>query len=302
MAQIYVPTESALTHRQFKSCASSIEVLIGGQSDIKASIVPTLLHPQAFNFSDTGEGSIESYFKFRTILPEVPNIRCLVYSLSLPQFVGVRSERLYSRIYRHGYVTRDDYADLRALGVRSPARERLLARFEVTGKAELFVMRQNVINALKAKPTRGLLKGELIRGYRRQDGSHVDVERAETMVDHHFNEGGVPVDPVMVSYFERMLRLFADRGVPVVTVSPPVTDVYRKAAERHVSIDEIRAATLESPAFEGLVTRHIDMTTAFESDYEYFRDQNHMNARGAQAATEFLRAEISDLIGGRVTR
>ena len=291
---IYVPTEYSATHKQFLASETTIEVLIGGQSDIKATLAPDMIDRHAFNYADTGESPIESFFKMRFHLPCMPRLRLLIYSVSLPSFVGVRKQRLYSRLYRRGHITRADYPALRAFGVISPPWEHFSALFRRTGKPELYETRRNVIRLLKREPLVHSLKGPIVKGYRYQTGSRVDPDLAVKMAAHHFE--GDPLDPVLIDYFEKLLRLCADHDVKVVALSPPVTDAYLAAAEKYVTRDELFAATIRNPRFGDLIDRHIDMTDLFATRYECFRDQNHMNAAGAREASRYVATQLGDLV------
>jgi hypothetical protein len=289
----YVPTEYSLTHRQFLAAEKSVEVLIGGQSDVKCALAPDLIDAHAFNYADTGESPIEGYFKLRHHLPRMPKLRLVMYSLSLPSFVGVRKERLYPRLYRRGHLTRSDYPALRELGVASPLRDHLSAMVKLTGKPELFRMRKNLERKLRGRPPLPPFKGVLVDGFRLQEGSDVRAGHAAAMARHHF-EGDQPLDAVLVDYFERMARLCRDAGVIFVTVSPPLTDVYLDAAEEFLTREELRAATVDNPRFDGLIHTHIDMTDMVASKYELFRDQNHMNAAGAEIASRHVAEVLGD--------
>ncbi len=295
MAGIYIPTEHTITHRQFLAAEPNIEVLIGGQSDVKAALAPPLIDRAAFNYADTGESPIEGYFKFKHHLPRMPKLRVVIYSLALPSFVGVRKQRLYSRVYRRGQISRADYPALRELGVRRPALENLVARAKFTGKSEMYEMRENLKRRLRRQPPRPPIKGVLVDGFRYQEGSKVEADRATTMAAHHF-AGDDPLDPTLLDYFERLLRLCRDRGLTTVTVSAPVTDVYLAEAEKYVTRDQVFGATVHHPRFAGLIDHHIDMTDMFADRYEFFRDQNHMNARGAEAASRHVASVLGDLV------
>ncbi|MDH3498865.1 MAG: hypothetical protein OEM97_01975 [Acidimicrobiia bacterium] len=299
MADIYVPTEYALTHKQFLAAEPNIEVLIGGQSDVKAALAPPLIDAAAFNYADTGESPIESYFKLKHHLPRMPKLRVLIYSLSLPSFVGIRKERLYGRMYRRGQLSRADYPALREIGVASPIRDHIGALLKFTGKPELFRMRQNLIRKLSRKSPLPPAKGELVRGFRYQEGSKVEPRMALRMAEHHFK--GDPLDPVLIDYFEQLLHLCRDNKVTVVTVSPPVTDIYLAAAEKYVTRADLFAATVDNPRFDGLIHKHIDMTDMYATRYELFRDQNHMNASGAELASRHVASVLGDLVHPEAT-
>ncbi len=292
---IYVPTEYATTHRQFLAAESSTEVLIAGQSDVKACLAPPLIDRAAFNYSDTGESPIESYFKLRYHLPRMPKLRILLYSLAIASFVGVRTQRLYSRMYRRGYIRPSDYPALRELGVRNPAVEHITSMLKFTGKPELAQTVTNAWRAVRRQPPLPPLKGELLRGFRYIEGSRVEADRAADMARHHF-AGHDPCDPLLIGYFEKILQLCKEQGITVIAVSAPVTDLYLKAAAEYVTWDEVLAATVHNPRFEGLLDGHIDMTHMFEDRYELFRDQNHMNVLGAQEASRHVAAVLGDRV------
>ena len=300
MSGWYIPTEYSLTHRQFLDAEKDVEVLIGGQSDVKCALAPELIDARAFNYADTGESPIEGFYKLRYHLPRMPRLRLVIYSLSLPSFVGVRKERLYPRLYRRGHLTRADYPALRQLGMASPAREHLTALVKFTGKPELYRMRENLKRKLSGKPPLPPFKGELRKGFRLQEGSDVRPHAAAGMAQHHF-EGDEPLDPVLIDHFERMAQLCRDAGVRFVTVSPPVTDAYLEAAEGFLTRDDLHAATVDHPRFADLIHTHIEMTDMVATKYELFRDQNHMNAAGAEVASRHVVEVLSDLVSPPAT-
>lgn len=294
MPGVVVSTEHSVTHRQFLAARDRIEVLIGGQSDVKTALAPQLIDRAGFNYADTGESPIEGFFKMRRHLDEMPNLRVFMYSLALPSFVGTRTERLYARVYRRGHVTRSDYPSLKELGVRSPMRDRICAVFECTGKSELMQTRRNIVRRLRGRRPLPPVKGTVVSGFRYSEGSRVDPRQAASLARHHFS--GDPLDPIVIGYFERMLRMVKERGVTVVTVAPPVTDVYLEAAKPYLTVDQLESATVRNPRFEGLIDQHIDMTTMFADRHELFRNQNHMNAQGAEVASRHVAAVLGPIV------
>src|SRR4030042_4744144 len=60
------------TVKDFEKEKGEIQILFLGQSDMKRAVIPEIMSFKAYNFAELGESFIETYFKFKYYIDEMP--------------------------------------------------------------------------------------------------------------------------------------------------------------------------------------------------------------------------------------
>lgn len=71
------------TVKDFERQKSEIQILFLGQSDIKRAIIPEAMPFKAYNFAEQGESFIETYYKFKYYVDDMPNLKVVILPLTL---------------------------------------------------------------------------------------------------------------------------------------------------------------------------------------------------------------------------
>jgi hypothetical protein len=290
---IQLETEEDATFDQFAQVSDRIEVLILGQSDIKAALDPERFPAETFNLADHGENFIETYHKLKRHLPEMPRLKVVVMALGPWTFSSFRTDRLRTFMYRR-YIGWKDIRELRTLKGSRVVRQKLKSMFQVVDPLPLRRTAKSLMLVMRGGEPLDT-KGELYRGHRRNNRSDVRAHAAVNMVRHHF-EGSTLLDPHIVAYFAKTLELCRDKGLTVVMVTCPVVDLYRIEMEKYITGADLRRIVWDEWGMGPLIARHVDGLGMYEDRYELFTDQNHINLTGSRLFTDHVVAEIADLL------
>ncbi len=293
---LLIRPEETRTYEEFLRHAADLELLIAGQSDIKNALIPSAFGVEAYNFADTGESFIETYYKLRHHLDDMPRLRVVILPLSIYSFSSFRTDRIRPLAFRRRYIRWSDIRELYRMKGWVVVRQKLLSYAQMVGKREVYwFLRRLKRTVTRSAPPPPPDRVTLDRGHRRLYKNDVRPHRAKGLV-RFMLEGSNLYDPHLLDYFERTLRLCADRGLRVVTVACPLTDLYLEAAAEFVTPEQFRDRILSDDRFTRYIDRHLDHAELFPERHEYFADQNHLNHRGAEVFSRLVAEEIADLL------
>ncbi|NQT90746.1 MAG: hypothetical protein HQ558_05780 [Candidatus Omnitrophica bacterium] len=290
----YIRHESvfARTVTDFEGRKDEIEVLFLGPSDVKRSIIPAAFDQKAFNFSNAGENSIETYHRLKYYIDDMPRLKVVVLPLSLATFSSFITDRIRPEYYKYGYIT---YADLWQLyNVKGAIilKQKFLSFFSAMQKEQMmpFLMYMDSLSRGVSfnSPT-------LIDGYARSNSVAVTKGFASDRARWHL-EGSDVFDEDLLLYFEKTLRLCNAKGISVVLLSCPYRDDYLLYAGRYIDKDALHKKVLEDPGYSGLIYRHLDYLDLYADEHDLFREPDHLNHKGAVKFSRLVAEDISGMM------
>jgi hypothetical protein len=286
----------ARTVKGFEEQKDQIQILFLGQSDMKNAIIPNAMPYRSYNLADSGENFVATYFKLKYYIDEATRLKIVVLPLPLESFATARLDwvrgRNFTKYFSYGYIT---YQDLREL-YRMMGFKVVLKKFEsifpLPDHKQLKTFWQNVGNLIRNKP---IERTEINDGYRKAFGSRVSEESAIAMVRHRFHKK-YQFDERLLTYFEKILVLCHRRGIKVVTLSIPVTDYYKKHAEKYVTKAALYEKIITDPRFSPYIYKHLDYLELYAKDHSLFFNVDHMNYKGATLFSQLIASELSKVM------
>jgi hypothetical protein len=300
--RIFFRPESVFTRtvNGFEEQKGQIQVLFMGQSDMKYAIIPKVMPFKSYNFAELGEGYIGNYLKLKYYIDEMPHLKVVVLSFSLPSFSSTRlnwAERRnfsMSNYFSYGYITHQDFKELYKTRGFIVVSQKISSFSPLLDKAQIRFFWRNLKKLIRNQP---IQKTVMEDGYIKVPVSAVIEEQAEQRIQGHFDKSHKnDFDKDLLSYFERILVLCHQRGVKVVTLMIPTTDYYIKHAEKYVTRSALYEKVLTNPKFSPYIYRNLDYLDFYAKDHTLFVDADHLNHKGATVFSERIASELSKIM------
>jgi hypothetical protein len=300
--RIFFRPESVFTRtvNGFEEQKGQIQVLFMGQSDMKYAIIPKVMPFKSYNFAELGEGYIGNYLKLKYYIDEMPHLKVVVLSFSLPSFSSTRlnwAERRnfsMSNYFSYGYITHQDFKELYKTRGFIVVSQKISSFSPLLDKAQVRFFWRNLKKLIRNQP---IQKTVMEDGYIKVPVSAVIEEQAEQRIQGHFDKSHKnDFDKDLLSYFERILVLCHQRGVKVVTLMIPTTDYYIKHAEKYVTRSALYEKVLTNPKFSPYIYRNLDYLDFYAKDHTLFVDADHLNHKGATVFSERIASELSKIM------
>jgi len=281
------------TVKDFERQKGEIQVLLLGQSDMKRGVIPEIMPFKTYNFAELGESFIETYFKFKYYIDELPSLKVVVLPLPLVSFSSFRTNRIGTNYYSYGYISYRDLWELYQIKGFLVIRQKLVSLSPMLDPGQLRTFRKNVKRLIKKQP---IQKAVIQKGYHLLTiKGRVNEKMAISSFKRHF-QGHNIFDKDLLHYFERILILCHERGIKVVTLTIPVTDYYLKHAERYITKAALYEKVFMNPKFSPYIYKHLDYLDLYAKDHTLFVDGDHLNHEGATAFSERIASELSKVM------
>jgi len=300
--RIFFRPESVFTRtvKGFEEQKGQIQVLFMGQSDMKYAIIPKVMPFKSYNFAELGEGYIGNYLKLQYYIDEMPHLKMVVLSFSLPSFSSTRlnwAERRnfsMSNYFSYGYITHQDFKELYKTRGFIVVSQKISSFSPLLDKVQVRFFWRNLKKLIRNQP---IQKTVMEDGYIKVPVSAVIEEQAEQRIQGHFDKSHKnDFDKDLLSYFEKILILCHQRGVKVVTLMIPTTDYYIKHAEKYVTRSALYEKVLTNPKFSPYIFKHLDYLDFYAKDHTLFVDADHLNHKGATIFSERIASELSKIM------
>jgi len=285
----------ARTVKGFEAQKDQIQILFLGQSDMKYAIIPQAMPYPSYNFAESGENFVATYFKLKYYIDKTPGLKIVVLPLNLTCFSTTRLEwvrgKQFPQYFSYGYITYEDFRELYKLMGFKVVLKKMQSLLPFPDSRQMKTFLQNVGNLVRSKP---IERSEIDDGYFKVSGGNVSEEYAREAVQHRFRKK-YKFDEGSLTYFEKILVLCHSRGVKVVTLAMPVTDYYIKHAEKYVTRAALYERVVANPRFSPYIYRHIDYMDRYAKDHALFWNGDHLNFEGATIFSKLVASELSKI-------
>ncbi|NWG01872.1 MAG: hypothetical protein HXY44_03315 [Syntrophaceae bacterium] len=278
------------TVREFEKEKSEVQILFVGQSDMKRAVIPDIMSFKAYNFAELGESFIETYFKLKYYIDDMPRLKVIVLPLTLASFSSFRTNRIGTKYYSYGYISYRDLWELYQIKGPLVIGQKLMSLSPLLDREGLTTFWKNV---------RRLIKGQPIERAILQEGYHlltmkgiVNENSARRRIQLHF-QGQDIFDKDLFLYFEKILTLCQKRGIKVVTLTTPVTDDYIKHAEKFITKSALYEKVFMNQKFHPYIFKHLDYLDFHAKDHTLFVDADHLSHEGAMLFSKQVAPELS---------
>lgn len=271
---------------------TEVKGLILGDSHAAYGVNPEYLPAGWFNLSYPSDNMVMTYLKLKYALSERPGIRFVIIPVDFHIFSAYRADGAdYSKYYSLASVT-EIYE---IVGVADSLRSLLKRYFPLLS----YYNRAQFVEYLFARLTKpndhgggtAPAKKTLITRYghlRSPDGEYVSLsesERVTTAKERVKEQMKAPlVTPLMVRYFDEVLRLCRSSGIRLIGVRYPVSKEYYSL----LPAEEFASVLAEFERRESDFAMVADYTRIYEEDPEVFLNADHLNASGSLAFTRVL--------------
>jgi hypothetical protein len=290
----------ARTVKGFEEQEDQIQILFLGQSDIKFAIIPKVMPYRSYNLAGMGENFIGTYFKLKYYIDKTPRLKIVVLPLHLSSFSAARldyeKDRYFHNCFTYGYISYRDLRELYKIMGFSVVREKLASLSPMLDRRRMKVFSENWRKLIRNRPLR---TSEVYDGYFYVTSSFVNEEQAKLPIQRQFGKNHKnDFDENMLSYFEKILILCHERGIKVVTLTTPVTDIYIRHAEKYVTKEALYEKVFKNPRFRPYIYKHLDFMDIYAKDHALFYDTDHLNYQGATVFSERIASELSRIMNG----
>jgi hypothetical protein len=272
-------------------------VLFIGDSRMALNLDPQLLPPGYYNWSYPGDTLRHTYLRARYALKTKPSIRYLVIGL---EDLTLSEPRARLRdVFNHML-----FSDLVALTEAYPSSARFLLRSAMLHHMPLInatyrrqlgeSLAYDAGRLLTGRPPEQRLRLQCgtqrfaqDRNWSEMDEATRHAETRETVDEMLGAENDVPE---MRELLLRLLQLAADHDVKIIGVRSPLSAPYLDAARKYDT------ASVKS-FYRSLPLRTLfDYEEAYADRIDYFRDEDHLNGRGATAYTRRLVTDLRQIV------
>jgi hypothetical protein len=262
---------------------------------MKYAIIPKAMPYPSYNFAESGENFVATYFKLKYYIDKTPHLKIVVLPLNLTCFSTTRLEwvrgKQFPQYFTYGYIPYEDYGELYKLMGFKVVLKKMQSLFPLLDSRQMKMFWQNVGKLARNKP---IEKSEIEDGYFKVVGGKVSEEYAVEAVQHRFRKKH-KFDEGSLTYFEKILVLCHSRGVKVVTLLLPVTDYYIKHGEKYVTRASLYERVVANPRFSPYIYRHLDYIDLYAKDYAFFWNGDHLNFEGATIFSKRVASELSKI-------
>ena len=285
----------ARTVKGFEAQKGQIQIIFLGQSDMKYAIIPQALRYPSYNFAESGENFVATYFKLKYYIDKTPGLKIVVLPLNLNSFATAQLEwvrgKHFPKYFTYGYITYEDFGELYKLMGFKVVLKKMQSLLPFPDSKQLKTFWQNVGNLVRSKP---IERSEIDDGFWKDSGGKVEEESARVAIPHRFRKK-YKFDEGLLIYFEKILVLCQSRGIKVITLSIPVTDYFIKHAEKYVTRAALYEKAVANPRFSPYIYRHLDYIDFYAKDYALFWNGDHLNFEGATIFSKRVASELSKI-------
>jgi hypothetical protein len=267
-------------------------LVIFGDSDPMAGILPVELNPKTINLSLAGTSPEEVYFLGKRLMKGSIRPSAVLISISPYHFVHV--ENFWERGVKFGVIGSQEANEVLNIASQFKEKQFLLGAgsFAIDGKLEAFLKSfwlptyylSSIIaghfNERKKENEEAL---EVVLAARGQFYMGTKNGSKEIGLSAKLDE--FKLSPVINYYFMKTLRLFKDGGIPVYFIAMPIKNSSRKVVEPLVMKDfknYIKKIAKEDSNF------HVLSNLETFYSWKYYGDSTHLNEKGAERFTEEL--------------
>jgi len=261
----------------FKKKQKSIRLLFMGQSDMEAAVIPSLFVQKSFNYSESTEFFIGTYYKLKDCIQNMPLLETVVLPVSFGSFQSVFSKKVSARSYE--FINREDLRDLSELkGWRIYFQKYKPLKY-ILAHRQLKDFVHNIGRLMLSQP---ISKSVLTDGHMMLTGTSVTSDQARATVHRFFGNSTSAFDADLLLYFKKILMLCHENNICVITVTLPKTDFYIDSASQYTTMKEVYENVLENSEYCRYIFYHFDYLTEMSNAHHLFNDANHLNYEGAQ--------------------
>lgn len=285
-----------LTQQELMAYQGPVDTLVLGDSHPKRGVRASVLD-QGFNLAVPGQMYTETYYTLKSILEQGEmDVRYVIVQADISSFA---EGRLDEWPFLHEYAPFVNYIEIgrnrgklleytlrQALGLFAPyvGRRDFMLSYIEHGETPFASWLRNAWLEQGS-----LLSNDSITSKPRNWWRKQAAQRAELV----FRDEN-PMDPLLIDYFERLIALCEENGIQLMVVNFPISQEFLDAASKFLDVN------LFYVRIETLVAAHpnahlLDMRSAFRGKWDYFRDVDHLNARGATELSRTIRDEIRRL-------
>lgn len=285
------PFEYEGTRRGFEAVMDETSFLVLGDSHPQNSVYTPGI-PGAYNFSSSGESYVLTYSKMRHYLKsENLDLDVVVMPISLHTFAGYRIKR----IGKQDPAFWAQFVDFIQLGRETGQMEyfltsRLKAEFAYLGGLDdIFAVANHESSWTSDRLDQGYISyTEKFSDWEEDSQVEQGIKRAA----FHFEEVAY-IDPLVVTYFNRLLDLLEEEGVKMVFISYPSTQFYREAAAEYFPVaDHISRMEALLEGREDVLI--LDYHALLPDRNDLFTNADHLNTDGARIFTQILLADLEE--------
>ena len=277
--------------RDFEKQKDKIQILFLGQSDVQFDIIPGEFNYRAFNFSGSGETFLETYYKLKHYICDMPELKIVVLAVTFPSFSSYRADEIQWEYFAYKYITYSEILELYKLKGPMVIREKLLSFCPIVRRIEMIDFLRNMKKLLTNQP---IDKKEMYDGYVKNVGSNVTKEGATERVERQF-KGQILLDDNFLLYFAKILKLCRDNNIKVFLVTLPVSNYYLEQSKKYINKDLLYKKVLNNPTFSKYIHNYLDLLEIFEKDNDLFLNQDHLNDEGARKVSRLISTEWSKI-------
>ena len=251
---------------------TSLSYLFIGDSHTRNAMHPDYV-PSSFNLASNGENYIQTYYKLKRVYDANITVESVVFELDYHMLAHTKGDNCYvSDLFVYGKII--EYEDLQSLCDKSFLSLWLESHLPFFGKGREFSLLVN-----NPKWT------EIYKGWGKleQDFSKEDVQKASSIKYFQHYEGKDLVDPLILSYFQRTLKLANEHGSDIIFVRYPVSKVYDDQMVGHNVSKQDFDRKVYSVIEDTLNGNYVifDYYSYFFNVSYYFADPDHLNEKGA---------------------
>jgi len=281
------------TVKDFEREKGEIQILFLGQSDMKRAVIPEVMSFKAYNFAELGESFIETYFKFKYYIDEMPSLKVVVLPLPLGSFSSFRTNRIGTKYYSYGYISYRDLWELYQIKGSLVIGQKMASLSPMLDREQMRTFWKNVRRLIKKQP---IERAVIQEGYHLMTMQGIVNEQAAIRtIQRHF-QGHNIFDKDLLLYFEKLLTLCHKRGIKVVTLMTPMTDYYIKHAEKYITKAALYEKVFMNPKISSNIYKHLDYLDLYAKDHTLFVDGDHLSHEGATLFSKRIALELSKIM------
>jgi hypothetical protein len=276
-------------NEMISECRKDATVIIGDSRAV-AGLIPAHLDPSTVNLALGGATPVETYYVAQRILkcPDLP--RKVILSISPYHFATADS--YWTRAALFSFLSFSEMEEVRKLS--ESLHDKSLYSVSRTGSIE-----DRLTNFLYASHFPAFYTGSMKAGmvYRRKHTNDEWLDEVKRQRGYHSfgtDDGSTALSfevtamsgfhsrPIFDAYFDRLLTLFADKGIEVNFVPMPMSDLSYKGLPAGFRQDY-------TAYIDGFRQRHPNFHVTGDLipvlPWKYFGDRNHLNRAGAEVWT-----------------
>jgi len=269
---IFTRSKDFITRRSFEEKMADIKLLFLGDSHFIAGIDSEQFDKKTFNLSTSGASYIDSYYILKAYINRLPSLKVVVLPLGLHSFSSMNVARI-----AHSPCWADliDYEKLSETGGVNISMFNVTLLNESTGRK--FFIKNSMDLLLRKNPREEVYTDE-----------SVESDEAFRRAKFHLHKRD-SFDPLLVSYFKKILKLCNENNIAVVIVQMPSSRYYIEVAEKYIGKN---MSLIENMKYDEYIYTNFNYLRIYENKDNYFtREGDHLNAKGQKCFSSVLSEE-----------